>query len=309
VILLPHSVGDTIHLPGFTDFPSDAPAAPFPIKLENRGVTSHFSQDKRQAEFWDKHWAFWQTIVDKVRSCGQKHLLGEMVNCRQYESILQCRECGARKVITNRCEKRFCPLCGPRLARERTEEISLWSKTLQQPKHVVLTARNTAQIQPTQVAHFTKSLAALRRRKEAQVWKAGTWALETTNEGRGWHLHAHLLVESNWIDSGWLAKTWGRYMKQDYAVVKVKDARDLDYLQELLKYVVKSSELAGWEPWDICYFLRAFARRRSFGVFGSLVGDRARWQALVKLERAKRSRCTCGCNRYTLTDSRIAEAR
>lgn len=139
-------------------------------------------------------------------------------------------------------------------------------------------------------------------------WKSGTWSLEVTNESRGWHLHAHLLVESDWIDSGLLSAAWAKQVKQDFAIVKVKDCRAQEYLKEVTKYVVKSSDIARWNGEDIAQLIVAFKGIRSFGVFGELCGQRKQWRLAVKQARSERNRCECGCNHFHFDgDARLAD--
>lgn len=231
-----------------------------------------------------------------------------MRSCHQDESQFSCEDCGKTKTFTNRCEIRWCPLCGPRLARERAEELTAWSRTLKQPKHVVLTARNSDTLTRSRVRRFQAAIAKLRRAKKADAWTCGTWSLEVTNESRGWHLHAHLLIETRWIDSGWLSATWARLINQDFAIVKVKDCRAADYLREVTKYVVKSNQLAAWHGEDIAQLIVAFKGIRSFGVFGTLCGQRKQWRLAVAQARAERNKCECGCRKFHFDgDARLSE--
>lgn len=255
-----------------------------------------------------------------------------MEKCHAFETIMSCRGCGRRKTIVNRCDQRWCPLCVPRLARRRTEELTWWVKTLRQPKHVVLTARNTATLSRGRVARFRQALRKLREstfcaketwwREEppgefhaqrgcgpiqSSAWRSGTWALEVTNESRGWHLHAHLLVDSRWIDARVLASRWAHFIGQDVAIVKVKDCRGEDYLREVAKYVVKSSQIASWVGLDIACLIDAFKRTRTFGVFGTLVGERQKWRQFLKEHREPNNQCACGCKKFTFTDARVME--
>jgi len=143
-------------------------------------------------------------------------------------------------------------------------------------------------------------LAKLRRNKVFGNVKGGFYSLEVTNEGKGWHVHFHLLVDARWIDAGELAKTWGKLVGQDYAIVKVKDCRGADYIREVTKYAVKGSQLAAWTPNDIAEFIVAFQGVRFFGVFGALFGKRTQWQEWIASVREIRPVCVCGCDQWRL---------
>lgn len=280
---------------------SSSSSSSSPVKLETRGITSHHS------DFWDTAWMHWSSVITRLDETGHSNLVGKMRSCHQDETRLTCMDCGKGKQFTNRCEIRWCPLCAPRLARERSEELTAWARTLKQPKHVVLTIRNTDTLRRRTVRNFQRALARLRRMKFAK-WTAGTWSLETTNESRGWHLHAHLLVEARWIDSGLLSAAWAKQVRQDFAIVKVKDARAKEYLAEVAKYVVKSSDLASWHGEDIAQLMVAFKGLRSFGVFGTLCGQRKVWRLTVRQARSERNKCECGCRKFQFDgDARLAE--
>jgi len=199
----------------------------------------------------------------------------------------------------NRCENFYCPSCQPALARERAESLKWWVHQIDQPKHVVLTTRNTAQLTFSQVKRFKHNLTRLRRSTFAKGWRGGMWSLEVTNEGQGWHLHAHLLIDATWIDERQLAIRWGKLVGQDFAIVAVRDARQRDYLKEVAKYAVKGSQLAAWSPMDIVCFVNAMQKQRTFGVFGSLYGKRTTWREwIVSLGESGR-KCECGCDKWT----------
>lgn len=293
------------------------------LQLETRGPTSHVHEDDqpthgKSLEFWNTADIFRTQIITKLDSVSRSDLVGRMRACGQSQTALTCRSCGSCRVVFDRCERRWCPRCSARLSRERVEELQHWTATLKQPKHVVLTARNTATLTRSRVRDFLKAIARIRRTKFAKKftphwcsiqprrvhgsypWTCGTWCLEVTNESRGWHLHAHLLVESRYIDAVELSFQWAKQIGQDFAIVKVKDAREKDYLAEVTKYVVKSADLAKWEAEEIAEFVVAFKGRRAFGVFGTLVGQRAEYEQIIRSVRDKFNGCKCGCREFTV---------
>ena len=87
--------------------------------------------------------------------------------------------------------------------------------------------------------------------------KGGCVSIEITNEGNGWHLHAHWLVDSVWTDASTLAITWGHLVGQSFAIVKVIPVKEKAYVHEVCKYLAKGSELAGWTPEQLLEFTLA----------------------------------------------------
>jgi hypothetical protein len=193
------------------------------------------------------------------------------------------------------------------LTRRRLRNLGEITKGIRQPKHVVLTARNSATLTRDRVSAFKAALARLRRSKLAAKWRGGLYSLEVTNEGRGWHLHAHLLVDADWIDKRALAVKWGELVGQDFAIVCVKDARGQDYLRELVKYAAKGSDLASWNGDDVAAFVSAFQGVRSFGVFGTLYKQRAEWRAAIAELESVPERCPCGATFFRVLHPDEAE--
>jgi len=202
----------------------------------------------------------------------------------------------------NRCEQKFCPICAARLARERRETVEWWTKQIPQPKHVVLTTRNSETLSREKVRAFKAAFAKLRRQKFARNWLGGFYSLEVTNEGRGWHLHLHALINARFIPADVLAREWGKLVGQEFAIVKVKDCRDRSYLGEVTKYAVKGQQLAGWSGPDIATLFDAFERVNCFGTFGALFKLRAEFREHLDAIQSEPAACPCGCTTFRILD-------
>jgi hypothetical protein len=281
-------------------------SAAAPVILENRGPTEQISSAPETPEFYLRAAILSESISAKLREAARPDLVERFQKCHRWQTRLTCRECGHAKIVWNRCESRWCPFCGPKLAGRRAEEILVWSRSLKQPKHVVLTQRNTTTISPPLVNHVSRALRRLRRRVWRPAWDAGTWTLEVTNEERGWHLHCHMLVETRWVDSPLLARRWAEEVGQeDYCIVSVKDARAKEYAREVAKYVCKPTEMSKWSGQEIAACIDAFNRRRSFGVVGRLSRQRKHWREIVRGLRHERAKCKCGECNWRLDDPEL----
>jgi hypothetical protein len=184
------------------------------------------------------------------------------------------------------------------ISRRRLQLIQLWAKRITQPKHVVLTQRNTEKFTGATISKFQKDLGRLQRSKLFHEVSGGCASLEVTNEGRGWHLHAHLLLNVPWIKGSRLAVAWSKIIGQQFAIVKVKDAREMDYLGELCKYVCKPEEMADWKPSDIAAFILAIRKRRFFKTFGTLYNFRSEVVAELHALKPEPRMCGCGCGEF-----------
>ena len=301
------------------DEPSDADFATAfaesPIQLERRGVTSHVAQvphvqpvPEWQAEFWSKQTLQKNTVAAKLREFGRPDLSGTLEDCHSTWTVALCGDCGRVKRFPNRCDNFFCPECQPRLASERRKAVEWWTKLVCQPKHVVLTVVNIPDLTKAHILEFKRWFSRLRRRKFARNWQGGFYSLEVTNEGRGWHLHVHALVDAKWIDAGELAREWAKVTNGMGNIVCVKDARRHDYLGEVTKYAVKGVDLAKWSGKDIATFVTAFDGVRTFGVFGTLYGARTKFAEFIASLRDAKPKCDCGsCNVSYFTESEWLE--
>jgi hypothetical protein len=266
---------------------------PKPLELETRGVTSH----PKQQELWHRNTAHKNSVAAKLRESGHPDIAQELEFCHSTFTVAVCSDCGRQRQFPNRCDLFYCPECAPRLARERAESVEWWSARIHQPKHVVLTVRNMLELTKGHIQEFKRWFSKLRRSKFANNWLGGFYRLEITNEGRGWHLHLHALINAKWIDAPELARQWAKHTNGLGHIVKVKDCRSKDYLAEVTKYVVKGSQLAKWSGDDIHTFIQACSGVRTFGVFGQLYGQRTEFAEWIAAIKDAKPLCECGsCN-------------
>jgi len=274
-----------------------------PVSLETTGVTPQTLPPEgagkiecKNGELWEKATLFKLSIAAKLRTAGLAGYAAILEGCHTEKTFAQCGGCHAVKVFLNRCDRLYCPQCQPKLTRLRQDGIEWWVRECRQAKHVVLTVRNTSSITNNYLRWIKDSLTKLRRRKFCRNWVGGFYSLEITNEGKGWHVHLHLLVDAKWIDQRQLSIEWGEVVGQDYGIVWVKDARESDFLKELTKYIAKGSQVAAWQPREIADFVLALERVRTFGVFGSLYKKRTEFAAWLRTIRNHKPRCSCGCD-------------
>lgn len=243
-----------------------------------------------------------QRLADKLEQAGLSNYAQKIRECHTTWVALRCRNCGTRYAIPNHCDLRFCPHCQRRLSKQRQQELEWWIRLLDRPKHVVLTVRNTEILTKEYIQWVKKCFGRLRRRKLAKSWRSGIYAIEVTNESRGWHVHIHALIEAPWIDQRELAKTWAEIVGQDFAIVWVGAAKDAGVAKEVMKYTVKGNQLASWSPEEIRQYILATEGIRLFGRFGELNGEIARWKREVEEACDTGFKCVCGCSDFDRID-------
>ena len=239
-----------------------------------------------------------RVLAQKLEEAGLNDYARRIRECHTKWTAARCRHCGKRYTWPNHCDLRFCPHCQHRLSVQRQRDLEWWVIQLQRPKHVVLTVRNTRELTPDYMRWFKQCFTKLRRRKIAREWKAGVYAIEVTNESRGWHVHLHALIEAPWIDQKELARTWAEIVGQDFAIVWVSKADKQGVAKEVLKYTVKGTEMANWTPEEIRQYVESIESVRLFGRFGDLHGAEELWKREIELAEETGFICECGSTEF-----------
>jgi hypothetical protein len=256
-------------------------------KLERTAVT-------RQRTFWKDRLIELSSLQSILRrEFPLPREFSTLMRCRtrEHEHAMVCEHCGQLHVFDYHCNKRFCPCCAWQLSCERRKILESCQHLLKQPKHVVLTARNDEQLRRMLTVVLT-GVRKLRRRELFSKVRGGWCSFEVTNESRGWHVHAHLLIDAPFLDAGELARTWGSCVGQDFAIVKIRDARDRKYLAEVTKYTVKPSMFIGWKQSHREEFVKSIRGRRLFFAFGHVAMSSRNVRANIKESRSlARTKC------------------
>jgi hypothetical protein len=237
-------------------------------------------------------------IESKLRPLLDSAQFANFERCGQEKIIRTCKCCGRRESFTYRCSIKWCPMCNWRITDQRRIKIRAWLKFVTQPKHLVLTQRNFPVLTRRKIRAFVAALAKLRRNKIFADVDGGCASVEITNDGNGWHLHAHLLLNARWLDMKRLSIVWGHLVGQEFGIVKIKDCRDAEFLQEVSKYVVKGSTMAAWPAEWINEFVRAIKGLRFFFAFGSLFKLRDQIREILDKQKSSPVMCECGSDEF-----------
>lgn len=323
-----------------------APDTPRRVKLEQGVVTSHLiraravakaKRDRQQIDLLNSDLLWHDQILTKLKTDDRidpetgewfapTAQLQNFAKCGKERVYKSCVSCDEMTVHAYHCMIKWCPLCNWRITNRRRELLKQWLPSIAQPKHIVTTQRNTEQITREMIREHTRNLSKLRRSKVFANVKGGCVSVEITNESKGWHLHAHWLVEARWVDAQELARTWGQLVGQDFAIVKVIDARVKreggtiggegsplkqtgHYQNELLKYVVKGSDLAKWSQSELYQFIGAVRSQRFFFAFGQLFKTARALRAQAELDKPPASPCECGCSAFIFTSDSSRKRR
>lgn len=241
-------------------------------------------------------------LVEKLTGLTEAQWFKNFKRCGLDRITRTCHDCKSVESFNYHCSLKWCPHCNWKITRQRRKLLTAFASQMHETRHVVLTMRNFPVLTRQKIRSFTRSLSRLRRQKVFAEVRGGTYSIEITNEGRGWHLHAHLLVEARWVDARELAVVWGRQIGQEFGIVKVKDCSEQNYIVEVTKYVCKPSQIVSWAGEEIHQFVRAVSGVRCFGVFGRLFKYRKQILALNPEPDRAEIRCNCGCGDFTFQE-------
>ena len=263
-------------------------------------------RERKQIDLIKDTEIFHQQIVDKLTGLLETNQFHNLVRCGHENIFRTCKCCGRVETFFYRCSLKWCPSCQWRISKRREEKIKCWSSRVRQPKHLVLTQSNFRILTPRKIREHQINLAKFRRTKVCEKVRGGCCAVEITNEGKGWHLHSHWLLDVDYMEAREISGTWAKLVGQEFAIVKIKDVRQTDYIHELCKYLAKGDEIAKWPREQILEFVTAIYRKRFFFSFGSLfkLGDEVRQQ--IAFLKQPTEPCECGKNDFLFEDERQA---
>jgi hypothetical protein len=259
-------------------------------------------REKEQAKMFEAETIHKASVHAKLLRAGAREIAAEknekwfenFSRCENESYVQMCEACKRVREMKYQCCLKWCPCCNWRVSLKRRELMERITAGIYNVKHVVLTQRNFKENLLQKIRQSRLNLGKLRRQKFFGKVTGGCASLEFTNEKKGWHLHWHLIVQAQFVPSGKLAQAWGKLVEQEYAIVKVLEVDEISYLQEVLKYVVKGSELASWSPELILEFVLALKGTRTFGTFGKFREMQKFARALIELEKPEASPCECG---------------
>jgi hypothetical protein len=264
-----------------------------------------------------------EALKFRLTSEGRGDLAQILEKCAKVFQIT-CLCCGKKKEVEEGCKKRWCPVCAPKITGERVARFSRAASEMEWPLAVTLTGPNVQNI----AGQLRAFRAAIKRFRRQKFWgsnvTSGIVSFETTHLTReerikrglastdptGWHVHAHLLVDSRWLALRTrcprrgdtkatvhrlceaahreLSEEWGRCLGLPSAVTWVERAYGKALL-ETVKYAVKPAELieCAGRASDL---IDEMKNMKLVNGFGTMHGQVTRWK---KEDAEARGPTTC----------------
>jgi NADH:ubiquinone oxidoreductase subunit len=240
-----------------------------------------------------------ESAAAKLRQSGHPKLAAELENCGALGVWKVCRNCGHCTVQTNTCKRHHCPECSAARATQRASSMCAAARRAARATHIVLTLRNTTKLTRQAYTQLWKAFARLRRASACRAWRGGAATAETTNDGNGWHLHIHAIVDCPPINTASLSATWFKATKGTGTIVKALPLTTSEHRQAASRYVCKPPRLAAWSGEQLAEFAAATAGARTATSFGNWRGPQA---AAKPWPKPPRQRCAaCGSHQLYWT--------
>ncbi|GAH95157.1 unnamed protein product [marine sediment metagenome] len=186
---------------------------------------------------------------------------------------LYCNHCGYEHDVMLRCGDRTCPVCRENEFYRLFDGYKVAIEGKIGLKSVTLTLKNVPQggLEGT-IDRLRASFNTLRRREPyATLWKGGIYALEIVNKGRGWNVHAHLIIEGAYIPQKTLSADW-LSITGDSRIVDIRYVRKAEgALWHMLKYVMKPPTVGSSE--NKAEYNRVLKGRRLIHAWGTWWGQ------------------------------------
>lgn len=155
--------------------------------------------------------------------------------------MLYCAHCGEKRKITLRCKGRTCPDCRRSEYWRLIKSYEGLVDRMVNAKHAIFTIPNVPRLTKGIILKLTRSIKKLFRRKFYQERvRGGLLAVELTNIGNGWHPHAHVLLDADFLPQKKLDADW---KKLTGGMVHIKAHEPRNALRYLLKYVGKAPDI------------------------------------------------------------------
>jgi hypothetical protein len=264
------------------------------------------AREREQGQLLDAETDWHGQIQQKLQGLWDTQQFWNFTRCGNEDFFRTCKECGRVEKKPYACCLKFCPRCQFRVTATRRRLLEFWTSKISQPKHLVLTQTNFPILTRRKIKMHTRACAALRRARCFEKVLGGCRSTEITNEGRGWHLHSHWLLDVRWLDMPAVARSWGKLVGQEFAICKVKDVREKQFLQEITKYVVKGCDLATWPAEHLLEFVTAIRGLRFFSSFGSLAFAAPAIRREIAAAKAPTEPCPCGSTAFVYEDEQDA---
>ncbi len=252
---------------------------------EHRRMTS--------VEYRRKHWRQIQSkeaIAKAFEDRGHWNMAQKIRACCNYEELVCCRHCGNRWWVMEHCDLRCCPICAHKTAIRRSRAIMALAETAKAPKMLTLTMPRWQGKVRDGIKRLRNAIIELRKTNLLQRATAGAYTIELVPKKDGWHIHAHMIVDCEYIPFKKLVAAWSHCIKVKGAHCRVQGASAKAVQAYICKYACKAGA-DGLTEQQIVDWYEATKGSRLWATWGKWFGKAA--AAIVKAAADARPQSAC----------------
>jgi hypothetical protein len=254
-----------------------------------------------------------EMLLERLEEENATDLVRRLSKCGQPLNLC-CTGCGRTREVFTRCDIKWCPSCSHAIAARTVAKYQSLVAEARWPLFITLTTKNYTEPSVRPLRRAWGKLRRLRWFRRACL--GGVVGFEATNNGKGWHWHAHGLVDCEWLAATvekparnapkdlWISRgkaaakevgeQWSLCTQRPSSVkvrrVWTRDDGDVTKAcMEVLKYSVTAASLIN-APDAIAPALRQLDGTRLITSFGTFFGKG------IKRKRNAPKMCQCGCS-------------
>jgi len=186
----------------------------------------------------ERDWTNAQELYRRIDHRDGTHRTILLSQCRAHASFAAHKSTRQVRVLSSRCNLRWCPLCIRTKRWTITQSVSGWLTSVKRPKFITLTLAHSSASLKSQIDKLYKAFILLRRRPLfKQAIKGGIWFFQLTRSEKGgrYHPHLHIVCDGLYIDKYKLSAEWNHVSKTS-KIVDIKAVKDV---KEVAKYVAR----------------------------------------------------------------------
>lgn len=249
------------------------------------------------AEFLRKHKkdiSIKEELIKAFEDCGNGVVAQKLRDCCKYEDLVCCNSCGHRWWVVHHCDLRVCPVCSHAAAIRRSRGIMALAATAKAPKMLTLTMPRWQAAPREGIKKLRAAILELRKTNLLKNARAGAYTIELVPKKDGWHIHAHMIVDVEYVPFKKLIAAWSHCIKVKGAHVRVQGASAKAVQSYICKYACKAGA-DGMSYTDMVEWYIATKGSRLWATWGAWYGKEAAAVIAEATDERPQAKCPyCG---------------
>lgn len=201
-----------------------------------------------------------------------KHRSIVLASCRSWATFHAHKSTRQVRVMSSRCNLRWCPLCIRTKRYIITGSVANWIKSVQRPKFITFTLAHSTAPLKQQIDHLYKAFILLRRRPLfRKAICGGIWFFQLTRSENGgtYHPHLHCVCDGLYIDKFKLSAEW-QHCSKSSKIIDIKAVKDpIKVAKYVARYATAPCRLLDFSDAEQTEIFDALNGRRICGTWGT----------------------------------------